>query len=535
MRPLPQRRLPQLVAPGVRLPVAAQVEPLPHVPVHAPGQRLAALPAGATCIPADANAPAQPLSPRDWEELLGHVPGASSGLPPSAALAALRSAPPPLALSAVLAAAVVLQRHYLTPHDTHTPPPQVLAPADAGPVLPLGGSDDAEDTELARILTQDVVWGPETWGPEQQLALDTVKAEFAREGLILRAYDPSRPLILHTDWCEDGVSGVLGQLDDDAREYMVACVSRTCNVHERRYGSYKGELLAAVWAIQTLRPYLHATPFTLVTDHAPLEWLMSQPELTGQAARWAMILQQYSFSVGTAQPELVAVTTLARAGMRTVLPPFAAALCSATTTPAVLLLHPAQPWAPASRLQFACLQATLTPAGDTTVPSPGELLHDEDDEHALRTAALIVVQQSRALRALSPAPRLRLRTSALHGSVVGVSTFLRQHALIFAAETDAISVLEVPGGLAPGLQACLRLGWRIRRYCNLDSSGTVREALSGLLPHLARLHPDLLPPPTPAAPAREDQPRGSATPAINGGTEASPGQQVLHTRGQWAK
>ncbi|PNH06418.1 Retrovirus-related Pol polyprotein from transposon [Tetrabaena socialis] len=63
------------------------------------------------------------------------------------------------------------------------------------------------------------------------------------------------------------------------------------------WGSYKGELLAVVWAVQTLRPYLHGWPFTLVTDHSPLEWLMTQQDLTGQAARWALILQGYDFTV----------------------------------------------------------------------------------------------------------------------------------------------------------------------------------------------------------------------------------------------
>jgi hypothetical protein len=113
----------------------------------------------------------------------------------------------------------------------------------------------------------------------------------------LRRMDLTKPLILHTDWSEFGISGVLGQLDGESRKYMVACVSQTLNVDERRYGAYRGELLAAVWAVQTLRPYLHGCTFTLVTDHGPLEWLMTQKDLTGQAARWALILQGYSFNV----------------------------------------------------------------------------------------------------------------------------------------------------------------------------------------------------------------------------------------------
>ena len=64
--------------------------------------------------------------------------------------------------------------------------------------------------------------------------------------------------------------------------------------------SYQGEMLAAVWAIKTLRPYLHGTAFTLVTDHKPLEWLMTSKQLTGQAARWALSLQEYDFTINSA-------------------------------------------------------------------------------------------------------------------------------------------------------------------------------------------------------------------------------------------
>jgi hypothetical protein len=34
-----------------------------------------------------------------------------------------------------------------------------------------------------------------------------------------------------------------------------------------------------------------------VTDHWPLIWLLSTKELTGQAARWALSLQEYSFII----------------------------------------------------------------------------------------------------------------------------------------------------------------------------------------------------------------------------------------------
>ena len=90
---------------------------------------------------------------------------------------------------------------------------------------------------------------------------------------------------------------MLGQIDDHGNEYMVACISRSLNVHERNYGSPQGEMLAAVWAIKTLHNYLHGEDFTLVTDHQPLTYLMTKTDLVSMLARWAIIIQQYKFTI----------------------------------------------------------------------------------------------------------------------------------------------------------------------------------------------------------------------------------------------
>lgn len=135
------------------------------------------------------------------------------------------------------------------------------------------------------------------WGESQQAALDELKRVLTTEGLALKRVDPNKPLILYTDWSKHGIGAVLAQLGDDGREHICACVSRSLNKHERNYGSYKGELLACVWACQVLRHYIHGRPLTLVTDHEPLQWLMANKDLTGQYARWAMIMQDFEFTV----------------------------------------------------------------------------------------------------------------------------------------------------------------------------------------------------------------------------------------------
>jgi hypothetical protein len=147
---------------------------------------------------------------------------------------------------------------------------------------------------LTDLLRKDRPW---EWGERQRAAYATLKREMTQQGLVLRPIDPNRPLIVHTDWSVHGIGAVLGQRDDDGREYMCAAISRSLNKHERNYPSYKGELLALAWAVRMFRQHLQGTAFELVTDHQPLLWIMKAKQLSGQYARWQMMLQEYDFEI----------------------------------------------------------------------------------------------------------------------------------------------------------------------------------------------------------------------------------------------
>ena len=47
--------------------------------------------------------------------------------------------------------------------------------------------------------------------------------------------------------------------------------------------------MTVVWAVTHFRHYLYGKAFTLVTDHQPLEWLLTNNKLPGKHARWALI------------------------------------------------------------------------------------------------------------------------------------------------------------------------------------------------------------------------------------------------------
>ncbi len=146
---------------------------------------------------------------------------------------------------------------------------------------------------LHALLKKDVAW---TWSDEAQEAFNTLKEKLSKFP-ILRTPDFNKVLILHTNWSALGIGIILGQLDEEGKEYVIAYASRSNNKAKSNYSSYEGECLAIVWAIIHFSPYFYGTNFTLYTDHQPMKWLMTNDKLTSKLARWALILQEYEFKV----------------------------------------------------------------------------------------------------------------------------------------------------------------------------------------------------------------------------------------------
>jgi hypothetical protein len=127
------------------------------------------------------------------------------------------------------------------------------------------------------FLKRDVTW---TWSEEAQEAFNTLKEKLS-EFPILKRPDFSKVFILHIDRSAFGIGAILGQLDKESKEYVIAYASRSNNKVESDYSSYERECLAFVWAVIHFRPYLYGT----------------NDKLTGKLARWALIFQDYEFKV----------------------------------------------------------------------------------------------------------------------------------------------------------------------------------------------------------------------------------------------
>ena len=85
--------------------------------------------------------------------------------------------------------------------------------------------------------------------------------------------------------------------EDDGKVHAIAYVSRKLKDSERSYSVRELEALAIIWSIVKLREYLIGAPFTVVTDHSSLRWMMEGENLKTRLDRWAQQVREFAFRV----------------------------------------------------------------------------------------------------------------------------------------------------------------------------------------------------------------------------------------------
>ena len=136
---------------------------------------------------------------------------------------------------------------------------------------------------------------PFKWDDECTRTYQELKALLLQEPVVVYP-DFTVPFRLYTDASNISLGAILAQ-QQDGRERIICCASRTLNKAEQNYSATKKERLAVVWGTKNFRNYLIANHFKVYTDHYSLQWLHAMKNESALLHRWTAQLKDYDFEI----------------------------------------------------------------------------------------------------------------------------------------------------------------------------------------------------------------------------------------------
>lgn len=121
-------------------------------------------------------------------------------------------------------------------------------------------------------------------------AFHKLKTILASEDVLLQHPDYNKPFELTTDASSSALGAVLSQ-----NGRPITMISRTLSQTEENYATNERELLAIVWALQSLRHYLYGIKnIKIFTDHQPLIFSISEKNPNTKMKRWRAFIEEFS-------------------------------------------------------------------------------------------------------------------------------------------------------------------------------------------------------------------------------------------------
>ena len=136
---------------------------------------------------------------------------------------------------------------------------------------------------------------PFKWDNECAQAYQELKALLLQEPVVPYP-DFTVSYRLYNDASNIGLGAILAQ-QQEGKERIICCASRTLNKAEQNYSATKKNCLAVVWGIRNFRNYLIANHFKVHTNHYSLQWLHAMKNESDLRHRWAAQLEDYDFEV----------------------------------------------------------------------------------------------------------------------------------------------------------------------------------------------------------------------------------------------
>ena len=165
----------------------------------------------------------------------------------------------------------------------------------------------AQLTSPLRDLLKELT--PWTWNDDHQTIFEKVK-QLVSTNICLQYYDPNEEVHLEVDASIKGLGAALVQ-----NNKHVAFASKALTSAQANYSNIERECLAVVYGIQRFHNYLYGRPFTVISDHKPIEVIMHKSLQCAPTRIQRMMtkIQGYDFKVTYIPgPKVIMADTLSR-------------------------------------------------------------------------------------------------------------------------------------------------------------------------------------------------------------------------------
>lgn len=134
------------------------------------------------------------------------------------------------------------------------------------------------------------------WSEECQRSFDEIKDLLCSQP-ILAIFDQDLPINIYTDASLQGIGAVLKQTQFDGKEKPVAYFSRKLNDAQKKKKAVYLECLAIKEAVKYWQYWLMNKPFTVFSDHKPLENMNIKARTDEDLGELTYYLSQYNFEI----------------------------------------------------------------------------------------------------------------------------------------------------------------------------------------------------------------------------------------------
>lgn len=114
--------------------------------------------------------------------------------------------------------------------------------------------------------------GKETVASKYQKVL-IILNQILQNKAALAHFDQNRETRLYTDASNEGVGGVLVQIDDKNKKHLIECAGRVLNETEKKYPTVEKEALAVSWSVKRFKYWLLGTKFAVFTDNEAVKFI----------------------------------------------------------------------------------------------------------------------------------------------------------------------------------------------------------------------------------------------------------------------